>query len=357
MSGLAVAFRARLGAFALDAAFEAPLSGVTALFGPSGSGKTSILRAVAGLEKFSGRCALGAEIWQDEKSFVPAHRRAIGYVFQEASLFPHLNVRQNLEFGWRRAGPERPIGFDLVVGLLGLEALLGRAPTKLSGGERQRVSLGRALLSQPRLLLLDEPMSALDGAAKRELLSFFEAMHRALDLPMVLVSHDVGEVERLADTMVAVAGGRVVAEGPLEAMLLSDRLALKHERDAAAVLAARVVGYDGADGLSELELGTERLLVAGRAGAPGETVRVRVMARDVSLAVARPSATTILNCLEVRILAIEVAPQEDATVTLALGEAKLLARVTRRSLRVLGLTPGQAVFAQVKGVSLLAGPK
>jgi molybdate transport system ATP-binding protein len=219
------------------------------------------------------------------------------------------------------------------------------------------VSLGRALLSQPRLLLLDEPMSALDRDAKEEILPYFEALHKALALPIVLVSHDIAEVERLASHLLVMHAGHIAAAGPLNAMLLSGKLPFRQGRDAAAVLTAAVTGYDAEDGLSALDLAGETLLVAGRAGAPGESVRVRIAARDISLAAERPSRTTILNVLAATIADIELlAGGADANVTLALGREVLIARVTRRSLRLLDLRPGQPVYAQVKGVSLITGP-
>ena len=357
MTTFAASFAGTLGSFALNVSFEAPLTGVTALFGPSGSGKTTVLRAIAGLEHLKGRCALGKLVWQDALHFVPAHRRGVGYVFQEASLFPHLSVRGNLEYGFRRARGQKAIGFDTVVELLGLWKLLERAPERLSGGERQRVSLGRALLSQPRLLLLDEPMSALDRNAREEILPYFEALHKALSLPIVLVSHDIAEVERLASYLLVMNAGHIAAAGPLNDMLVSGKLPFRQGRDAAAVLAATVSGYDAEDGLGALDLAGQTLLVAGKAGEIGETVRVRIAARDVSLAVERPSQTTILNVLRATITDIELlAGGADANVSLAIGSQALLARVTRRSLRLLDLAPGREVYAQVKGVSLLTGP-
>lgn len=355
MSTLSAAFKGDLGAFRLDAQFEAPLDGVTALFGPSGSGKTTVLRAIAGLEHLTGRCALGRLVWQDNIHFVPAHKRGIGYVFQEPSLFPHLSVRANLLYGNRRARGEKAITFDAVVELLKIWKLLDRAPERLSGGERQRVSLGRALLSQPRLLLLDEPMSALDRGAKEEILPYFETLHSALGLPMILVSHDISEVERLASHMLLMSMGSVVAGGPLNAMLTSNKLPFRHNRDAASVLTARVVAQ-AADGLAELDLEGQPLLVAAEAGPAGEAVRVRLMARDVSLAVEAPSRTTILNVLRADILDIEPLNGSDANVVLRIGGQQMLARVTQRSVAALGLGPGMPVFAQVKGVSLVTAP-
>ncbi|MDR3473056.1 MAG: molybdenum ABC transporter ATP-binding protein [Devosia sp.] len=356
MSGLGAHFRGRRGDFVLDAAFEAPPGRVTALFGPSGAGKTSILRAIAGLERFAGDCTLDGQVWQDGSRFLQPHRRAIGYVFQEASLFPHLSVRGNLEFGLRRAEGTPVTSFDGAVALLGLGPLLGRAPATLSGGERQRVALGRALLARPRLLLLDEPLSALDRQAKQDILPYFEALHRSLTLPVVLVTHDIAEVERLADRLVLLEGGRVIGAGPLNEMLVHGASSLRTARDAAAVLSGEVVAYDRGDGLSTIEIDGWRVLMAGRAGTPGEAVRVRIAARDVSLATERPSATTILNVFETKIETIEVVSDAEAIVTLRLGTEPMLARVTRRSIRQLGLAPGQPVFAQVKGVSLIAGP-
>ena len=355
MTALSATFRGELGAFRLDAHLEAPLEGVTALFGPSGSGKTTVLRAIAGLERLNGRCALGRLVWQDNLHFVPAHKRGIGYVFQEPSLFPHLSVRANLLYGNRRARGEKAISFDAVVELLKIWKLLDRAPERLSGGERQRVSLGRALLSQPRLLLLDEPMSALDRGAKEEILPYFEALHAALKLPMILVSHDIAEVERLATHMALMSSGKIVATGPLNAMLTDERLPFHHNRDAAAVLTARVTGH-GADGLAELDLEGQRLLVAAEAGETGAEVRVRIMGRDVSLAAEPPSRTTILNILSATIEVIEPLQGPDASVTLLVGSQRLLARVTQRSVAALDLRAGQPVYAQVKGVSLVTAP-
>lgn len=355
MSGLSVAFTGRRGGFALEAAFETPATGITALFGPSGAGKTSVLRGIAGLERYAGNCRLGDAVWQDERRFLPPHQRAVGYVFQEASLFAHLSVRENLEFGLRRVKGPRRIAFDQAVSLVGAGPLLARDPATLSGGERQRVALGRALLAQPDVLLLDEPLSALDRQAKDEILPYFEALRHAVALPVILVTHDIAEVERLADGIVYLDRGRVVAAGDLNAVLTGEGPGLRLAREAAAVLGGRVVRFDAVDALTEIAAGGARFLVAGRAGEPGQAVRIRIAARDVSLARERPSATSILNVLEVVVSAIEPVGDAEALVTLRLGEDVLLARLTRRSVRTLGLAPGERAFAQVKGVSLLAG--
>ena len=351
--GLSAAFRGRRGGFFLDAALEAPSGAVTALFGPSGAGKTSLMRAIAGLDRIDGHCVLDSEIWQDGQHFVPVARRGLGYVFQEASLFPHLSVRQNLAYGLRRVGAPTVIGFNDAVALLGLSKLIDRSPAHLSGGERQRVALGRALLSQPKLLLLDEPLSGLDTAAKEEILPYFEALGQRLIMPVLLVTHDMMEVERLADRMVLLRAGKVIAAGALNDLLTG--AGLRGAREAAAVLAGRIASHEAGDGLSVIEIEGRELLVTGDAGVIGSVVRVRIAARDVSIVLARPVGSSILNVLETRIEAIEPAGEAEAVVTLRLGAQTLLARLTRRSVRELTLAPGQVVFAQVKGVSLVTG--
>lgn len=222
--------RGRFGAFTLEAAFDIPAEGLTAITGPSGAGKTTLLRCIAGLDRAKGRLSVGNEVWQGPGRFIPPHRRGVGYVFQEPSLFPHLSLRANLRYGMDRAGRREGLDFEEVTALLGLEPLLGRSPLKLSGGERQRGAIARALLSRPRLLLMDEPTAALDAEAKSELLPYLERLHRALRLPVLYVSHDAVEVERLADRVLTMRAGRVEAvsnrpegvEARLDALLPSD---------------------------------------------------------------------------------------------------------------------------------------
>jgi molybdate transport system ATP-binding protein len=355
-----------LGSFALDVAFEAPMRGITALFGPSGCGKTTILRCVAGLGRLPGRLVVGAEVWQDHATgkFREPQERPVGYVFQESSLFPHLSVRRNLLYGHRRAlrqGSAEEIRLDDVVGLLGIAPLLDRATGALSGGERQRVALGRALLAQPRLLLMDEPLSALDRMTKEEIFPYFEALHAALSIPVLYVSHDISEIERLADYMVLLDAGRVVAVGPLGEVLADSRLPIARSAEASTVLEARVGQFDPSDALTTLAIDGETLLVPGRVGGKGGTHRVRIAATDVSLAVDRPSLTTILNILPVRVHAIEPVGEAQVNVVVTIGHRdggpKLLARVTRRAQQVLGFGPGQDVYAQIKAVSLVASSK
>ncbi len=358
--GLDARFRGRIGAFTLDAAFTAPARGVTALFGPSGCGKTSVLRCLAGLQRLEGHCALDGEIWQDASRFAPAHRRAIGYVFQEPSLFPHMSVRRNLLYGApRRAAGAPAIGYDEAIELFGLASLLERSPRHLSGGERQRVALGRALLSQPRLLLMDEPLSALDAAAKDEILPYLERLHAQLVLPVVYVTHDLREVERLADHLVLMEKGRVIAAGPLAALLGDPALPFARSREAAVMLDAVVRAYDSRYGLLELDVAGGSFLTPAAEAAIGEPRRLRVTAGDVSLAVAPPGPSSIVNILRARILHATTTGEAEMLVVLGLGEsgsgARLLARVTRRSWETLGLAEGIAVYAQVKGVALARG--
>ncbi|MBK5933144.1 molybdenum ABC transporter ATP-binding protein, partial [Rhodovulum imhoffii] len=260
------AFRGRLGGFMLDAAFAVPGQGITALFGPSGCGKTTVLRAIAGLLRMpEGRLRINGDIWQERRRFVPPHRRAVGYVFQEASLFPHLSVEANLRFGLRRSGTTR-IGMEEVVDLLGIAPLFDRPSRMLSGGERQRVAIGRALLSQPGLLLMDEPLSALDRFSKDEILPYLERLHAALSIPVLYVSHDIAEVERLADTLVLMEQGRVRAAGPIPDLLADPALPLLHMPQPAVVIDGKVVRTDPGYGLSEIAVPGGVLVVAGGLG-------------------------------------------------------------------------------------------
>lgn len=359
--GIRAVFRGDLGRFRLDVAFTAPARGVTALFGPSGCGKTTVLRCVAGLHRVEdGLLAVDGESWQEGSRFRPPHRRPIGYVFQEASLFPHMSVRRNLLYGHRRAvgrGAAEEVRFDEVVELLGLARLLDRAPLRLSGGERQRVAMGRALLSQPRLLLMDEPLAALDRFSKDEILPYLEALHDSLSIPVLYVSHDIAEVERLADHLVLLRDGRVVASGPLAELQSDPALPIARLPDAGVTLDGQVAGYDSAYGLTTLAVDGGGLLVPGEVGAVGVRRRLRIAASDVSLARQPASGSTILNSLPARLVAAEPQDAVQMMAVVALGAdgrgARVLARVTRRSWDTLGLAPGQTVYAQVKGVALV----
>jgi molybdate transport system ATP-binding protein len=365
MSGIDARFAGRFGAFRLDVAFAAPERGVTALFGPSACGKTTVLRCLAGLARpADGRLQVNGAVWQDAQVFVPAHRRAVGYVFQEASLFPHLSVRDNLRFGLRRARRQgaagdapTAVGFDDVVALLGLAPLIARGTARLSGGERQRVAIGRALLSRPQLLLMDEPLSALDRFTKDEIIPYLEGLHAALAIPVIYVSHDLAEVERLADRIVLLAEGRVVAAGPLAEIATRLDLPLAHAAAAAAVFDGVVEGYDRAYRLASVRVDGATLLVPSQPASVGSRRRLRIVAADVSLAVERAARSTILNVLPARIERASPAGEAQMRVVLRLGEGgdggRLLATITRRSWDTLALHPGLAVFAQLKSISLV----
>ncbi len=357
MSGISARFSLALGEFRLDAGFEAPGRGVTALFGPSGSGKTTLLRCLAGLERApDSYLEVNGEIWQDDSKgiYLPTHRRPLGYVFQEASLFPHLDVRRNLEYGWKRIpATQRRVGFDQAVELVGIGQLLDRDPARLSGGERQRVAIARALLVSPDLLLMDEPLAALDLASKRDILPYLERLHDELSIPVLYVSHSPDEVARLADYMVLMEKGKTIASGPIHEMLTRLDLPLAHGDEAGVVVDTVIGEHDQAFHLSRLDFSGGSISVAQQPYALGHAMRLRIHARDVSLALERHGDSSILNILPARV--VEIAEENPAQVMLKLdaGGIPLLARITRKSCALLELRPGMAVFAQVKSVALL----
>ena len=343
--------------FRLDVDVDIPNRGVSAVLGPSGSGKTTLLRAIAGLEpRARGRIELGdGRTWldSDRRVHVPVHRREVGYVPQEAVLFDHLSVRGNLEFG-RRRRPGGALDLDRVVAWLGIGELVDRSTVGLSGGERQRVAIARALLAAPRLLLLDEPLSAVDEPSRAEILLYLERLHRELDLPILYVSHSRSEVLRLADHVVILDRGLVVATGPVGTIAArSDLPIFGDDADVGTVADVVVAETDAELELSYLEFAGGRLAVPAIDAAPGGLRRVRLLARDVSLALERPRATSILNVLEARVVEIRQAASAQPIVVLDARGATLLARISRKSLRDLALAPGSAVFAQIKGVALL----
>jgi molybdate transport system ATP-binding protein len=358
------AFRGSFGGFSLDASFSVPATGVTAIFGPSGCGKTTVVRCLAGLQYLPGSfCAIDGEVWQDQSTFRKTHQRSIGYVFQEASLFPHLSVRANLSYGAPRGAQEREtscIAYDEVIELLGLVKLLDRSPHNLSGGERQRVAIGRALLSQPKLLLMDEPLSALDRLTKSEILPFLERLHERLSLPVVYISHDMSEIERLADHLLLMQHGKVVAAGPLPLLQSDPSLPLATSREAAVSLDGAVEAYDPAYGLLTLRVAGGRLMIPAAPVALGKRQRLRIAASDVSLARAAPQLSSILNVLPARIVSKSMLGHGEVIVVLALGAdghgAQLLSRITLRSWELLKLAEKTEIFAQVKGVSLVSAP-
>jgi molybdate transport system ATP-binding protein len=357
---LEVALRHRFGAFVLDVCFAAPNPGVTVLFGPSGAGKSSVIAAVAGLLRAEEcRVAVGREVLADTGKgiWLAPERRRIGMVFQDARLFPHMTVAANLRFGWRRAA-KRQIGFDEVVDLLGVGHLLERRPHTLSGGERQRVAIGRALLRQPQLLLMDEPLASLDAARKAEILPYIARLKAALRLPVLYVTHAPEELLVLADSAVLMEAGRVVAAGPVGEVAARADLPLARRADAAAVLACRVEGHEAARQLTRLSCGPATLWVAEAAVAAGRVVRVRIPAREVILAVGDAGALSVHNVLPGLVRAIVAEPEWHAVlVEVDIGGGCLLARVTPDAVARLGLTAGAPVSALVKSMSLelLAG--
>jgi len=357
--GIHARFRVTYPGFELDVDLRLPGRGVTALFGHSGSGKTTLLRCVAGLEQAGeAHLEVNGEPWQDSAAglFLPTHKRALGYVFQEASLFPHLSVRRNLEYGMKRvAAASRRVSWVRVIELLGIAHLLDRMPGRLSGGERQRVGIARALLTSPRLLLLDEPLAALDLKRKNEILPYLERLHDELDIPMLLVSHSPEEVARLADHVVMLDQGRVLAQGDLQETLARLDLSPMFGEGAGVVVDSQVAEHDDHYHLTRLEFPGGAVFVARRPEAVGQHLRLRVQARDVSLALSCNEDSTISNVLPVKVC--EVAEADTPAHVLVRLEAEgtpLLARITRRSCDLLEIAPGRRVWAQIKAVALLA---
>lgn len=349
---LSVSIRHAFPGFELDVSFEAP-AGVTVLFGPSGSGKTTLVNAVAGLLRPDrGRIAAGEWVLVDTQArrFLPPHRRRLGYVFQEGRLFPHMSVRQNLAYGrWFAPREARTESFDRVVELLGIGHLLDRRPGALSGGEKQRVAIGRALLAAPKLILADEPLAALDEARKAEILPYFERLRDEVSVPILYVSHSSAEVARLATTVVALREGKIAGIGSPE-QVLGD-VAAVGARGAASILTASVVAHH-ADGLSELTTAAGALWLPRLTAAPGATIRVRVGAQEVILSRARPEGLSALNILSATIADISPGHGPGALVTLAVGDERLFARITRRSVEAMGLAPGQTCHAIVKSLAV-----
>lgn len=343
-----------LGDFRLDVRFEAP-DGVTVLFGRSGSGKTSVVNAVAGLlTPDQGRIEVAGRVLFDrsQRISVPVHRRRMGYVFQEGRLFPHLTVRQNLLYARRVTGRKSQEGLARVVDLLGLGALLDRQPGALSGGEAQRVAIGRALLADPVMLLMDEPLAALDGARKAEILPYLERLRTEAGVPILYVSHNVSEVARLATQVVVLEEGQVLQAGPAGRLLADPGMVrVMGVRDAGAVIEARVLRHSD-DGVTDLQFSGGVLCLPEVEATVGSELRVRILAQDVMLAVERPRGISALNILPVQVLALRRGDGPGVIVQLRAGNDTLLARITRRSADTLNLQPGKACFAVLKSVAV-----
>jgi len=340
--------------FELRVAIELALSGITALFGPSGSGKTTLLRVIAGLEReVHGTVAFDGETWASAGVHVPAHRRRIGYVFQDGRLFPHLTVEQNLQFALRRSSARPPSSIDLAtaVDALDLRPLLRRRTPSLSGGEQQRVAIARALLTSPRLMLMDEPLSSLDTARKREILSHIEKLPEIFRVPVLYVTHNVEEVARLAGDVVLLSQGRAVAYGPVaDVFERADFGSLTGGLEAGVVLRARVVAHER--GIATLALAAQRLRVPMAAAPAGAIHPIRISARDVAIATVRPESLSIRNVLAAKILSIEPGANMNVELLLDVDGEHLRARITRDALEELELSVGRDVFALVKSVAL-----
>jgi molybdate transport system ATP-binding protein len=347
--------------FSLDVDLNLPGRGVTALYGHSGSGKTTCLRCIAGLERAEqGFVQINDEVWQDSEKglFVPPHKRALGYVFQEASLFPHLSVLANLQFGLKRiAKSQRRVDMAQATELLGIGHLLERHPQHLSGGERQRVGIARALLTSPKLLLMDEPLAALDSQRKSEILPYLQRLHDELDIPVLYVSHAQDEVARLADHLVLLSEGKALASGPIGETLARLDLPMAMGDDAGVIIEGQVSAYDADYQLLSLQLpATEMSIRVTHAPmALGQALRCKVHARDISLTLQNSEFSSILNRLPVTVVSEQSADNAaHVLIRLDAGGTPLLARITRYSKDQLGVHPGQRLWAQIKAVAVLA---
>ena len=353
---LSIRYQLNRAAFELDVDLDLSMQGVTGLFGPSGAGKTTLLRCMAGLEKSdAGRLVVDGDAWENSGLgiYVASHKRQIAYVFQEARLFPHLNVSRNLAYGQRRSvsndnGPD----FDRVVDLLELQDLLDRMPTTLSGGEAQRVAIGRALLRSPKMILMDEPLAALDEARKEEVLSYIERLHTELNTPIIYVSHNIDEICRVCDQLVVLEEGRISAQGELQSVLLQTELPILAGKEAGSVLIGKICEYDTTFDLTLVELSASRLWVPGQFGKSLSEIRLRVRANDVSLCLERPVSTSILNIIEVEVMRVQDETTGSVLVHFCSGTDVFLSRITRRSYSELALESGMKIFAQLKSVAV-----
>jgi molybdate transport system ATP-binding protein len=353
---LTAAVKLRRGAFTLQAQIDAPTPGIVALFGRSGSGKSSLVNAIAGLLRADeGRVCLDDRLLLDTRQGVnvPAERRRMGYVFQDARLFPHLSVAGNLRYGERRAAAAPFIDLKTVCGLLGLEALLERRTQQLSGGERQRVAIGRALLSQPQLLLLDEPLASIDAARREEVLPYLETLRDQLSIPMIYVSHDFDEVWRLATHLVLIDDGHTVAQGGIAEMSLHPGVrAIIGADSVGAVIDGTALGTDADSGLMRVQVGGGELRVESLHIGAGKRLRVQLLARDIIVATREPQQLSVRNALQGIVTQVSGDEAGSDMIFIDIGGALIMSRITRAASRDLALAPGMAVWALVKSVSL-----
>lgn len=363
MSGLSLSLQHRVDAFSFDVALDAP-AGVTGIIGPSGAGKSMLLQMIAGLaHPDQGKVTFDGETLSDTatRSFLAPEQRRIGYVFQDALLFPHMSVAQNLDYGASRRATGPSVSRDEVIDLLGLGALLDRRPHHLSGGEAQRVSIGRALLSAPRLLLMDEPLSSLDPRRRADIMPFIEALHRRLELPILYVSHNIDEITRLADRVVVLHDGHVAASGEvadvlnqadIQALILGEG----GDNDPAAIVEATVAAHDAEHHVTRLSVGNAQISLPLLPLNVGAKARLRIHARDVAIATEPPHHISIQNIIEAEISSITPASNGQCDITLSLGDTHMLkSRITTRAQATLGLRAGMKVWALVKSVALASG--
>lgn len=340
----------------LDIDTVIPAHGVTAIFGHSGSGKTSLLRCIAGLENaHNGRLIVNEDCWQDEHYFLPTHKRSIGYVFQEASLFPHLSAQKNLNYAVKRADKKvSPEFYQRVIEVMAIENILTRYPSELSGGERQRIAIARALLIQPSLLLMDEPLAALDHQRKQEILPYLERLHQNFDIPILYVSHSMDEVARLADHIVVLDQGQVIAEGALTEVFSRIDLPQRLEDESGVILNGKVVEHDEQWQLMRIAFADSHIWIADSSESIDQDVRIRILAKDVSLSLSNHDDTSIVNRIPATIVDIK-SDQDTAMslVRLAMGTEFLVAKMTQKSVHHLGLKNGMEVWAQIKSVAIV----
>ena len=347
--------KVQLESFMLDANFSIPDRGITVVFGPSGSGKTTLLRAIAGLEKSNkGFLKIGDSVWQKGEDFLATHKRQIGYVFQDAALFDHLDVKGNLNFVVKRAIGLKEDFIESIHNLLEIKTLLNRKTTQLSGGEKQRVAIARALLTNPKILLLDEPLSALDLKRKNEILPYLDSIHNDLEIPILYVTHSQDEMSRLADHLLLIEDGNIVGSGPVNDMLTRFDMPLSHGGDAVSIIEAEVLKRDSEFNLIHLDFLGGQFIVPDN-GFPFQTkVRIRVEARDVSLTKSKQVDTSILNIFPAMVQEIVNEGEAQVMIRLQIKDTILLACITRKSSYKLRLEKGSEVFVQVKSVAILS---
>jgi molybdate transport system ATP-binding protein len=357
MTVIKASFKLNYGDFKLEVDLTLPCTGISVLFGHSGSGKTTLLRCIAGLEQApQGYLEINGSVWQDSEQqiFLPTYKRPLGYVFQEANLFSHLTVLANLQYGLKRVKNNLGlIKLNQTIELLGIGHLLTRMPNNLSGGERQRVAIARALALNPEILLMDEPLASLDFKRKQEILPYLIKLHQQLDIPIIYVTHSQQEVAQLADTLVILEDGNILASGPLSETQSRHDLPLAQDREAATVWQVTIAEHESEYHLTRVEFEGGSLSIAKVDAKIGTDLRVQIYARDVSITLAEPHATSILNVLPAVISHLSEGQENQALVKLQLGQQLLLAHISRKSLLLLGLQIGMSVFAQIKGTSIL----